>query len=52
MHVLVKQNKVEEALSVAEKERKRAIVDIFLEEGSLSSSVTECWITKGAVSDP
>ena len=33
MHVLVKQNKVEEALSVAEKERKRAIVDIFLEKG-------------------
>ena len=33
IHVLVKQNKVEEALSVAEKERKRAIVDIFLEKG-------------------
>ena len=33
IHVLVKQNKVEEALSVAEKERKKAIVDIFLEKG-------------------
>jgi len=33
IHVLVKQNKVEEALSVAEKERNRALVDIFLEKG-------------------